>query len=87
MSPQATASARFLADINAPIVGLQVDKAFSQLKWIAVTTFPDSLIPTIFPFVVPGRKSTLTIWVRLLGQALGSSWDSGPLTPRGYTTC
>ncbi|KAH9997284.1 aflatoxin-detoxifizyme [Russula vinacea] len=32
MSPQATASARFLTDINAPIVGLQVDKAFSQLS-------------------------------------------------------
>jgi dipeptidyl-peptidase-3 len=32
MSPQATAAARFLTDINAPIVGLQVDKAFSQLS-------------------------------------------------------
>lgn len=32
MSPTALASERFLTDLNAPIVGLQVDKAFSQLR-------------------------------------------------------
>ena len=32
MSAQALAASRFLADLNAPIVGLQVDKAFLQLR-------------------------------------------------------
>ncbi|KAI0006024.1 aflatoxin-detoxifizyme [Russula compacta] len=32
MSPTALATERFLADLNAPIVGLQVDKAFSHLS-------------------------------------------------------
>lgn len=32
MSPTTLATERFLTDINAPIVGLEVDGAFSQLR-------------------------------------------------------